>query len=136
MKNYKQYLFAILLALLAGNASAKLKQTKVYAFGFAASFNDSTVYFTDVQEIDSAWVNEGNHFLYSRENYSYQLRDYLKGQGVSYPTPITSFALKRKTAEKNLATFRKKYTEKGKFDVRYIKESEFRYAPIAPEEEK
>ena len=53
---------------------------KTYAFGFAASFNDSTVYFTDIQVLDSAWLNEKNDFLVSRDNYSYQLRDYLASE--------------------------------------------------------
>lgn len=33
-------------------AAASAGNNKVYLYGFAASFNDSTVYFTDIQELD------------------------------------------------------------------------------------
>ncbi len=57
---------------------AKNEAKTAYIFGFASSFNDSTVYFTDVQKVDSAYFTRKNKFLVSRENYSYQLRDYLE----------------------------------------------------------
>ena len=67
MKSYKALIATALIATaccISVNVSAKNKCVqKLYAFGFAASFNDSTVYFTDIQEIDSAWVNEKNEFL-------------------------------------------------------------------------
>ena len=98
MIQLKKYLFvATFLLTLATTASAKLVQTKVYLFGMAASFNDSTAYMTDVQEID-AWINDKGKFLYSRENYSYQLRDFLQSQGFANATCITCFALSRPKA--------------------------------------
>lgn len=117
---------------LATTASAKMVQTKVYLFGMAASFNDSTAYFTDVQEIDG-WINDKGDFLYSRENYSYQLRDYLQSQGFTSATCITCFALSRKKAEKKYATLLKKSAARGDANLRYIKGDEFKYEPIAPE---
>ena len=65
-------------AIVASFTLADNKCTKLYMYGFAASFNDSTVYFTDIQEMDSVWTNTKTGFLYSRDNYSYQLRDHLK----------------------------------------------------------
>lgn len=35
---------------------------KVYVFGLAASFNDSIVYLTNIQELDSAWIDDKNDF--------------------------------------------------------------------------
>ena len=49
-------------------AAASAGNNKVYLYGFAASFNDSTVYFTDIQELDSAVVDRGG-FLYGRDSY-------------------------------------------------------------------
>ena len=71
--------FATLAAalLISITSQAKNEMRKAYVFGFASSFNDSTVYFTDIQELDSAWFTSKNKFLIGRENYSYQLRDYL-----------------------------------------------------------
>ncbi|WP_448908194.1 hypothetical protein [Hoylesella shahii] len=133
MKQLKKYFFAaIFLLTLATTAQAKLVQTKVYIFGMAASFNDSTSYITDVQEVD-AWINDKGNFLYSRENYSYQLRDFLQSQGFVNPTCITCFALSRKKAEKKYATLLKKNAAKGDANLRYLNAKDFKYAAVAPE---
>ena len=39
----------LICAIVSGNVSAANKKSDIYAFGFSASFNDSTVYFTDIQ---------------------------------------------------------------------------------------
>lgn len=133
MKQLKKYFFAaIFLLTLATTAQAKLVQTKVYIFGMAASFNDSTSYITDVQEVD-AWINDKGNFLYSRESYSYQLRDFLQSQGFVNPTCITCFALSRKKAEKKYATLLKKNAAKGDANLRYLNAKDFKYAAVAPE---
>ena len=133
MKQLKKYFFAaIFLLTLATTAQAKLVQTKVYIFGMAASFNDSISYITDVQEVD-AWINDKGNFLYSRENYSYQLRDFLQSQGFVNPTCITCFALSRKKAEKKYATLLKKNAAKGDANLRYLNAKDFKYAAVAPE---
>ena len=67
----------IATAMLLGvviQVSAKDKEvSKVYMFGFAASFNDSTIYITDIQEIKGAYVAERTKFLVNRDENSYQL---------------------------------------------------------------
>ncbi len=110
------------------------KPTKLYVYGFAATFNDSTVYFTNIEEIDTAWVDTKSKFLYSRDNYSYQFRDYLKSQGVSHPTCITGYATSRKAAEKKYTALKRRYTSKGNYNIKYVTESEFRYNAISPDE--
>ena len=49
-----QLVFATLAAalLISITSQAKNEMRKAYVFGFASSFNDSTVYFTDIQELD------------------------------------------------------------------------------------
>ena len=80
MRLYKNFIGVVFLLLIVSahiGVSAKVVCVpKLYAFGFSASFNDSIVYFTDIQEIDSAWINEKTKFLISRDNYSYQLKNY------------------------------------------------------------
>ena len=127
-------LMALMAILTAAVASAAQKPSKLYLYGFSASFNDSTVYFTQVQELDTAWVDAKTGFLYSRDNYSYQLRDYLKGQGVARPTCITSYAKNRKDAEKKYTKLRKKYTQGNNFNVRYITPNDFSYTTIRPDD--
>lgn len=135
MKKYISALALTIVALCSSLCSwGANKPTKVYLFGFAASFNDSTVYFTGIQELDSAYIDSKTKFLYSRENYSYQLRDHLSGTGAKTPTCITCFALKRKDIDKKYAHIRKKYTANGKFIVKEVKSTEFRYQAIKPDE--
>ena len=124
--------FSALMLVMSLQASAVVRPTTLYAYGFSASFNDSTVYFTEIQEIDSAWVNKRNGFLYSRENYSYQLKNYLQEKGVENPTCIISFAATRKEAEKKYVALRKKYTkEAGAFTVKYLSIQEFKFTAIS-----
>ncbi|MBP7768200.1 MAG: hypothetical protein KA067_03895 [Prevotella sp.] len=128
----KRRLLCAIVALVSLSAAAENKVHTVYLYGFAASFNDSTVYFTPIQQLDSAYIDSKTKFLYSRENYSYQLRDYLAGSGYPNATCITSYALNRKDAEKKYLALRKRYSEKGKYIVNDLKEEEFRFLPIAP----
>ena len=114
---------------------------KVYMYGFGASFNDSTVYFTDIQEVDSAWV-EKQGFLYSRDNYSYQLRDYLAKLHMEHATCVTTWSKDRKDLEKKLLYMKKKYSftntkKKSKFHylIKDISNSEFQFKGIFPDDE-
>ena len=56
MRLLRNISLAILL-MAAGSQTLKaqnIKEPKGYLFGFVASFNDSTVYFTDIQEMDTS----------------------------------------------------------------------------------
>lgn len=61
MKRFK-ISFLLIFATLAIGISAYAKDknttgpTKVYMFGFSASFNDSLVYITDIQAVDSVMI--------------------------------------------------------------------------------
>lgn len=133
MKRICKILFsALLLLAMAVNSNAAVKPTTLYVYGFAASFNDSTVYMTNIMVLDSAWVESKNNFLYSRENYSAQLKSYLQEQGVNNPTCIISFAPTRKKAEKKYMKLRQKYTgKKGAYTIKYIAENDFRFNAIS-----
>ena len=131
----------IATAMLLGvviQVSAKDKEvSKVYMFGFAASFNDSTIYITDIQEIKGAYVAERTKFLVNRDEYSYQLRNYLQGQGNAFPTCITSYAYDRKTIEKKFAKIKKRYIDKNKgryIIVNIISKEQFTYQPVSSDE--
>ena len=63
-----------MMALLPSSVFGINKLTPTYMFGVVTSFNDSVVYFTEIQRLDSTWINTKNNFLYSREYYSFQLR--------------------------------------------------------------
>ena len=94
--------------------AAKNDPKTAYIFGFASSFNDSTVYITGVQQVDSAYFVGKANFLVSRDNYSFQLRDYLEQQGAGYRTCAVIYDINKKKAEKKWLKLYSKYTRKPK----------------------
>lgn len=127
--------FACLLvtSVMAGN-----RQTKVFLFGFAASFNDSTVYFTDIQTLDGAWVSSKNNFLLNRDNYSYQLRDYLASQGEEHRTCMVSYAFSEKEILRKMEKLKSRYTSglknrKGghSYNIKQLSSSDFHFNLIS-----
>ncbi len=106
---FLRYNLLVAAMLMVANLSAKDVMTPMYVFGFAASFNDSKVYFTDIQKLDSAYIDTKTNFLVSRENYSYQLRDYLADQGEPNRTCIVVFAPSQQAAEKKFNKLNAKY---------------------------
>lgn len=131
-------LLKLTLALMAMMAfsptDAKLKlQADVYVFGFSASFSDSTVYFTEVQKLDSAWIETKGKYLVVRDEYARQLRTHFSTtQGNPHRTCVVFYALNQKKAEKLFNKLKSTYTIKSenKFDVRYIKPSEFKFTRV------
>ena len=133
-----------ILLLGIGTATAQPQEKKkkdtykasVYLFGFSASFNDSIVYFTDIQKVDNVLLEKKTNFLLSRDQYSYQLRDFLANQkGQPNRTCITMFATSRKNAEKEYLNLQQLYTAKakGKYDVRMLA-TDFVYVRVEEDE--
>lgn len=128
--------------------AAKNDPKTAYIFGFASSFNDSTVYITGVQQVDSAYFVGRANFLVSRDNYSFQLRDYLEQQGAGYRTCTVIYDINKKKAEKKWLKLYSKYTRKPKAQrlksgekpkdlptpwlVKTIEKENFHFVGIAP----
>ena len=72
----------LICTIVSGNVSAANKKSDIYAFGFSASFNDSTVYFTDIQLVKDVTIEHKSHFLENRDLYSKQLSQHLSDQGM------------------------------------------------------
>ena len=131
----------IVTALLVGcviNGNAKgYRPAKIYMFGFAASFNDSTVYLTDIQTVNAYLVNNRTKFLANREDYSYQLRNYLQSNGLeAYPTCITMFAENEKDATKKYLKLKERYEKsKKKYSIKSLKDSQFKSTPVEPDQQ-
>lgn len=138
MKLIKYTLAAALTVAAALSVTAKSNKEhaqRVYMFGFAASFNDTIVHFTDIQPVDSAWLNSKNDFLLGRENYSNQLRDYLTQQQMSHRTCVVFYDKKLSRLQKKFLKMKKLYTtsKKGKpvaNDVKTVTTDEFRFKSI------
>lgn len=125
-----------LLFAVVASSMAQDKQTTVYMFGFSASFNDSIVYITDIQKLEDAWINGKSGFLVNRNDYSYQLQNYLKQKGEQTPTCVTFYALSQKDIQKKYENLKKKYTDKkkGDFLVSYLKAGDFTFTAVTPDE--
>ena len=129
-------LTAILLAASAYMpASAKnIMVPKAYMFGFIASFNDSIVFFTDIQEVDSVWVMEKKKtILAGRNNYTAQLRNFFSNSfNLNNRTCVVISDTKRKKVEKKYAKMKKQYMVKnaGKYDVHFVDATEFKFHPV------
>ena len=106
---------------------------QMYMFGFAASFNDTIVHFTEIQQVDSTWTDQKGRFLLGRDNYSYQLRDYLTNQ-LKMPnrTCIVVFNKNKKKLEKHYLKMKRQYDgpKVTGFDIRTISTQDFRFLPI------
>jgi len=125
---------ALAAVLAAAPATAKNKCVpRVYAFGFAASFNDSTVYFTDIQEIDSVWINDKTKFVLERENYSGQLKTYLNGNGKEHRTCVFVYAFRKKDIDRKYLKMRNKYVKAGNFSIEDITGGDFSFVHIVPQ---
>lgn len=149
MKLSKIGILSVTAALfLSLSIQAKNEMRKAYIFGFASSFNDSIVYFTDIQEIDSAYFTSKNKFLVSRENYSSQLREYLSGLGKEHRTCMVEYGFDekkiKKAWDKLYARYahnqKKKNNQKQKselppFQIKHITKEQLAFQAITPAEE-
>jgi len=118
------------VTLLTVKASAKIEMTNnIYMFGFSASFKDSVVYTTDIQNVEGLWIDTKSKFLLNRDEYSHQLKVYLT-EKLKQENRICMvfFYDKKKKAEKEFLKLMKKY-KKG-YEVRHVSAAEFKFEPI------
>ena len=138
MNTTKKYLLtaAVVLAAMIPSASTAQKAVpaKLHMFGFAASFNDTIVHFTDIQTIDSAWINAKNKFLLARDQYSAELRNYLTEHQMPYRTCIVIYDKKLDKLQKKFLKMKKLYMGDKKVKtnnlIKTIGADEFRFTPI------
>ena len=94
-------------------------QTEVYVWGVTLSFSDSVVYFTEVQRVEGAIIENG--FLPNRHLYSYELKDYMSyEEGMPGRTSFIYFSDKRSKLEKKEQEVKKQLVEAQGKTVRYL----------------
>ena len=101
---YTKFFCFLLMMVFAASAFSKRPKDKnkygVYLAGVSASFTDSLVYFTAVQYLDSAAVDDKG-LLVGRALYSIQLKDYLEQkQNGKNRTCFMFFSRKKKKRAK------------------------------------
>lgn len=107
---YVKIVFAVALVFTLCSAfTMKEGHKQVYAFGIAASFNDSVVYYTEIQQLDSVSLDK-NGFLPKRDLYSYQLKNYLEYE-MRKPdyTCMIYFSTNKNKLQKEAAKVKAKY---------------------------
>lgn len=134
----------LILFLLAGLLSVgtifahKQPVPRMYMFGVAASFTDTIVHFTNIQPVDSAWIESKNGFLLERQAYAYQLRDHLaQKEQMPHRTCIVFYSQKLEKLEKKYQKMKQLYTKSkdglSHFDVRNLDDQQFRFIPVSAE---
>ena len=137
VNNYHKIITAVILLTITSVLTivAKNKQyPTVYMYGIAASFNDSAIYFTDIQAVDTVWLDSKTKFLINRNDYSYQLKNYFENIGLPHRTCVVTYALKRKDIEKKFQKTRNKYVKKGTTELKSINKQEFQFKSVALDE--
>jgi hypothetical protein len=129
MKQLK-YMLLVAALMMAGTVSAKtVKTSHMYMFGFSASFKDSVIYVTDIQDVQGAWINTKTKFLMGRDQYAGQLQTHLSEQRqLNNRVCVVFFKKSKKKAEKQYLKLMKKY--KDGYDIRYLNSSEFRFEAV------
>ena len=127
---YVKILFAVALVFTMCSAfSLKKKEgTKpVYAFGVSASFTDTVVYYTNIQVLDSIFLDKDG-FLPNRELYSYQLKNFLE-YNMSQPnrTCMIYFSENKKKIDKEQAKLLAKFKKNSSVKVELLPTDKFRF---------
>lgn len=135
MKKILYLIFVVIGLASAMNVTAKGVEEmvpKMYVFGVSTSFNDSTVFFTEIMELDSAWVDSKTGFIDNREEYSYQLRDHLASKGYPKRTCVFVSGTNLKKVTKKYDKMKSRFAKKGGCDLLLIDKSEFSFKAISP----
>ena len=133
---FLKYIVLTLLVCVAMGAEAKtVKARHMYVFGFAASFKDSVVYMTEIQDVQGALYDTKTKFLLGRDSYSDQLKAFFKEKmQLSDRVCMVMFSTSKKKAEKKYMKLRKKYTGDKKrpstYEVRYVTTQDFQFEPV------
>lgn len=129
MKHLKYILLVAVFAMATAVNAKQMKTDRVYMFGFSASFKDSVIYVTDIQNVPGAWIETKRTFLLGRDEYSRQLKSYLTDQ-LQQPKRVCMvfFAMNKKKAEKQYLKLMKKY-KKG-YEIRYLNANEFKFEAV------
>ena len=130
MSSNFRYGAVIVFALFCMTASlwAKVERTTVYMFGFAASFTDSVAYVTDIQQLDSAYMETKSEFLVDRVVYSDQMQTYLETSALMPNCTCTVFfGTKKNKVEEEYRKIRKRYQEDGSVILKDLKSASFKF---------
>ena len=112
------------------SAFADDKPQRVYLFGVATNFNDSTVYITDVQCLDSLVINPDGS-LPNHVGYTLQLKVYLEGTlDEKYQTCAVIYSDKKKRLTRRLANVQRRVQYKKEKNPVLIDKESFQFKKL------
>ena len=128
MNKWKITLFC-LLGTLQMSAFADEPQ-RVYLFGVATNLNDSTVYITDVQHLDSLTINPDGS-LTNHVGYTLQLKVYLEGTlNETYQTCAVIYSDKKKKLTKRFSNVQRRLQHKKDKRPHLISKESFQFQKL------
>lgn len=105
----------------------KEKERNVYIFGVSASFLDSLVYFTDIEELQGVRIKKDMMLPY-RQEYSNQLKNYLEQvEGLTNRTCFIYFNKKRKKLDKLETKLKQRYAKGGALYIQQVNPNTFHF---------
>ena len=128
---WRYYLIGLLCAVqlptFAANKDKNEEPKRVYMYGVAVNFNDSTMYMTDVHYLDSMIINKDGS-LQNYIGYSMQLKAFLEGTlGETDQTCAVIYSDKKKKLEKRFLRMRKECLAERKQRFKQIGTDSFRF---------
>ena len=126
----KKTLLLLLVLGVALTASAREKKQKgpkplpVFLYAVSTSFNDSITYITDIQKVDSGYM-ERKHILGGMREYVGQMDAYYKAKGQRRLNTVF-FKTNRKKAEKGFIKLKKKLVKNGA-NLKVLPQGEFTF---------
>lgn len=141
-------IFIAIMCLIPAGAMAKKKKEKqpkkpakelvyvpakqMFVYGVVYSLTDSVVYITDVEQVENAYTQKGNHFIYARNEYSAQLENYMKSANIEHPTVVTMYEESRSALEKKYTKMKARLQKDG-YLVKNVSSVDFKYKGVAYE---
>lgn len=133
MRKIMKHSLILIFALLA-LCSVKAKAENVYIYGISYSPTDSVVYITDVRMLEKVKLNGKAQFLDSRNEYSSQLREYMKSQ--DHPDFVNCVVFSKEYKKINKDYLKQvQYYYKRNFTMKFLNQMDFQFSAIQMEEE-
>lgn len=105
----------------------KGKEESVYIFGVSASFLDSLVYFTDIEELQGVRIKKDGLLPY-RQEYSNQLKNYMEQtEGLTNRTCFIYFNKKKKKLDKLETKLKQRYAKGGALYIQQVNPNTFHF---------
>lgn len=132
--NKKILFFSFILAIASlfptfVRSNINQKKQKIYIFGVATCFKDSTIYLTNINALDSATIMPTTKVLLNNNLYNNELKTFIiKEKNYSvYPIITLFYELEKNKLEKEFIKVRKKILHKKDFKLKTISNEKFNF---------